>query len=136
MAPHFSPKEMDLAHAWSMEGHTPVDVHACLRAQRARRRLPGPGLTTARRFLKDGLLQKHKILANFSFLVFKHKFTPCWLTRVNPNEKFTLRQLTRANPIEDFTTHAFTCVNPIEEFTLCALRLGIHRGKLDPLFFA
>ena len=79
MAPHFSPKEMDLAHAWSMEGHTPVD---------------------------------------------------------NPIEKFTLRQLMRANPIEDFTTRAFTCVNPIEEFTLCAFRLGIRRGKLDPLFFA
>lgn len=52
MAPHLTPGELDWLHQQTAAGKTPVQVHALLRARRARQRKDAPDLTNVRRVLR------------------------------------------------------------------------------------
>ena len=52
MGKHFAAVELDNMQKWKSESLTPVQIHARLVRDRARRKQYGPDLTTVRRFLK------------------------------------------------------------------------------------
>ena len=52
MGKHFSPIELDNIHQWKSESCSPLGIHRRLVADRRRKRLAGPDLTTVRRHVK------------------------------------------------------------------------------------
>ena len=52
MAPHMTPKELDAIKSWSGKGLTPTEIHAKLKAQRAKRGRAAPHLTKVRLALR------------------------------------------------------------------------------------
>lgn len=52
MAPHLSPSELDFIHLKSQAGLTPIEIHARLSSQRAKRRVEAPHLTNVRKAIK------------------------------------------------------------------------------------
>ena len=52
MGKHFSPIELDNTHRWKSESCSPAGIHRRLVADRRRKRLAGPDLTTVRRYVK------------------------------------------------------------------------------------
>ena len=52
MPPHLSPEELDFMQAQAHANKSPVQIHAALAKQRARKNLDEPDLTTVRRALK------------------------------------------------------------------------------------
>ena len=88
MAPHLSPRELDLIHGWQKQGKTPIEVHGLLARRRARQNVAAPCLPRLRQALR-GLTYKRSRKETRGR---KKTYSKQWVLKMNAKRKALIKK--------------------------------------------